>query len=92
MKTVTKRELNQHTAAVLAGVADVGVVIVTERGEPLWRLTSYSPSGGPLERFERDGLFTPAKDVPAPWPAEPGGRTYSDAEVEALLADVKGES
>ena len=92
MKTVPKRELNQHTADVLAGGADAGAVIVTERGEPRLRLTSYSPSHNPLDWFERAGLFTPPLENPARWPAEPGGRRYTDAEVEALLSDVKGDS
>lgn len=42
--------------------------------------------------MEREGRYTPPAPAPAPWPSEPGGRRYTDAEVEALLAEVKGDS
>ncbi|MDY6808970.1 MAG: hypothetical protein SW127_08115 [Actinomycetota bacterium] len=34
MRTVTKRELNQHTAAVLGHVTGSEDVVVSERGKP----------------------------------------------------------
>ncbi|MGL4744539.1 MAG: type II toxin-antitoxin system Phd/YefM family antitoxin, partial [Dermatophilaceae bacterium] len=40
MQTVTKRELNQHTAAVLDQVTETNDVVVTERGTPRWRVSA----------------------------------------------------
>lgn len=90
MKTVTKRELNQNTAQVLAEVDDEGV-IVTERGIPRWRVTAVQGHESVLSRLEREGRYTPPSVTPAPWPAHPGGPTYSDAEVEALLDEMRGD-
>ncbi|MDO5083623.1 type II toxin-antitoxin system Phd/YefM family antitoxin [Arachnia propionica] len=43
MRTVTKRELNQDTAATLQQVDDDNDVIVTERGRPRWRISTVDP-------------------------------------------------
>lgn len=65
MDTVSKRELNQWTAAVLDRVTDTHDVVVTER-------------------------YTPPASEPAAWPSEPGGPTYTEAEAEALLDEMRG--
>lgn len=91
MHTVTKRDLNQHTASVLDRVTDTDDVVVTERGEPRWRVTPFRSQDAPLVRMERDGRYTRPASTPAPWPSHPGGPTYTDTEVEALLDDMHGD-
>ncbi|OBG89342.1 hypothetical protein A5699_14255 [Mycobacterium sp. E802] len=89
--TVTKRDLNQRTSAVLDQVTDTGEVIVTERGEPRWRVSAYRSQDAPLARAERQGRYTPPAPAPAPWPDRPGGPAYESADVDALLDEVKGD-
>lgn len=91
MDTVTKRDLNQHTAQVLAQVTESGDITVTERGKPRWRVSVYSGQDAPLERVEREGRYTPPAPAPAPWPTHPGGPTYTDADVESLLDELHGD-
>ena len=87
---VTKRELNQNTAAVLREVTAAEDVIVTERGAPRWRL-SIVTDDGPLSRLERAGLYTPPATEPAPWPAAPAGPSYTADQVAALFEDSQGD-
>lgn len=68
MKTVTKRELNQQTAKVLAAVDAGETVVVTERGVPRWRIETASEPDDPIARLEARGQITRAKEHPAPWP------------------------
>ncbi len=91
METVSKRELNQNTAAVLGRVTDSVDVVVTERGVPRWRVSVFRGPDDKLARLEREGHYTPPSPSPAPWPADPGGREISDAEVTALLDEMRGE-
>lgn len=91
MRTVTKRELNQNTAAVLRQVTAAGDVIITERGVPRWRLSIVTDDDGPLSRLERAGLYTPPATEPAPWPAAPAGPSYTADQVAALLEDSRGD-
>lgn len=91
MSFVTKRDLNQHTASVLGRVTASEDIIVTERGKPRWRVSAFRETDTALARLERDGRYTPPAVHPTPWPNEPGGQAYSDAEVEALLAETRGE-
>lgn len=91
MSTVTKRELNQRTSDVLAQAAEQGEVIVTERGEPRWRVSSYSGLDNALARAERQGRYTPPESAAVPWPQAVSGPAYSSDEVDALLNEMKGE-
>lgn len=91
VKRVTKRDLNQHTASVLEHVTDEGDVVVTERGEPRWRVSVFGGQEAPLARMERDGRYTPPASAPAPWPNDPGGPRYTDADAEALLDEMRGD-
>lgn len=91
MGTVTKRDLNQHTASVLDRVTDGADVVVTERGKPRWRVSLFRDEDATLARMERDGRFTPPAAVPTPWPDQPGGPAYTDAQVDALLDELHGE-
>ena len=59
MQTITKRELNQRTAAVLAQVTDTDDVVVTERGKPRWRVSMVRDRDTALARLEREGRYTP---------------------------------
>lgn len=90
MYSVTKQDLIRHTASVIDGVTATNEVIVTEGGEPRWRISTYD--GGAhdaLAAMAREGGYTPPRSNPAPWPQEPGGPRYSDADVTALLDEVR---
>ena len=91
METVTKRDLSQRTSAVLDQVIDAGEIIVTERGEPRWRITAYRSQDAPLAQAERQGRYTPPASTPPPWPKRPGGPAYESVDVEALLDELKGD-
>lgn len=91
MQTFTKRELNQRTAAVLSQVTDAADVVVTERGEPRWRVSAVRDSDTALARLEREGRYTPPASEPAPWPPHPGGPAYTGAEADALLDEMRGD-
>ena len=66
MPTVTKRELNQRTAAVLDQVTDAGDVVVTERGKPRWRVSTARNDDTALTRLEREGRYRRPTPTPAP--------------------------
>lgn len=91
MQTVTKRELNQHTAAVLDRVTDADDVVVTERGKPRWRVSAIQHQDTALARLERERRYAPPASTPAPWPSHPGGRAYTDAQVDAVLDETRGD-
>ncbi|MFT3799557.1 type II toxin-antitoxin system Phd/YefM family antitoxin [Microbacterium sp.] len=91
MSAVTKRDLNQRTSDVLAQAAEIGEVIVTERGEPRWRVSAYRGQDGALARAERQGRYTAPSSTPVPWPEVVGGPRYESAGVDALLEEVKGD-
>ncbi|MFT4297243.1 MAG: type II toxin-antitoxin system prevent-host-death family antitoxin [Micropruina sp.] len=91
MQLITKRELNQHTASVLARVTATDDVVVTERGKPRWRVSVVDDSESALARLEREGRYTPPASTPAPWPDRPGGPAYTSAEADVLLDELRGE-
>lgn len=90
MKTVTKRELNQNTAAVLDQVADDEDLVVTERGAPRWRVSTVRGRDTALSRLEREGRYAPPASTPTPWPSSPTGPAYTDAQIDALLDQMHG--
>ena len=95
MKTITKRELNQQTARVLALVQDGQDVLVTERGVARWRIAAVdSATADPVVRLIAEGRITPAKANPAPWPDDEEDeqtRRYTPDEVDALFAESRGD-
>ena len=91
MQTITKRELNQRTAAVLDQVTDTDDVVVTERGKPRWRVSTVRDGDTALTRLEREGRYTPPVSEPAPWPSHPGGPTYTASEADAMLDEMRGD-
>jgi antitoxin (DNA-binding transcriptional repressor) of toxin-antitoxin stability system len=91
MPSVSKRELNQHTAAALALVTASEDLIVTERGTPRWRVSVVAERESTLARLEREGRYTPPAANPAPWPDHPGGPRYTTEEVDALLDETRGD-
>lgn len=91
MKTVTKRELNQQTARVLAGAAAGESVIVTDRGVPRWRIEAIEAHPDPIERLRAQGRITPAKKHPRAWTAHDEPRRYTPDEVDALLDETRGD-
>lgn len=91
MKTVTKRDLNQQTASVLSRVTDEQDIVVTEHGEPKWRLSIYRADHSPLAEMEKLGIYTPARSNPAPWPSQPDDPEYASDDVDTLLGELRGE-
>lgn len=91
MQTITKRELNQHTAAVLGRVTDTNALVVTERGKPRWQVSRIQEPDTALAQLEREGRYTPPAAKPAPWPHYPDGPAYTGAEVDALLDEMRGD-
>lgn len=91
MQTITKRELNQRTAAVLNRVTDTDDLVVTERGKPRWRVSTVRDRDTVLARLEREGRYTPPASEPAPWPHHPGGPAYTGSEADALLDEMRGD-
>lgn len=93
MDRVTKKELNQHTAQVLERVTPHHELVVTERGKPRWHVTAYEPTPNVLDRLAREGHYTPpTASFSDPWPDEDLiERTYTSAEVDALLDEMKGD-
>ena len=91
MATVSKRELNQRTAAVLDQVTDAQDVVVTERGKPRWTVSAVRDRDTVLGRLEREGRYTPPSAEPAPWPSTPGGPVYTQSEADALLDEMRGD-
>ncbi|KXO88989.1 type II toxin-antitoxin system Phd/YefM family antitoxin [Tsukamurella pseudospumae] len=91
MSTVTKRELRQRTSEVLAQATEAGEVIVTERGKPRWRISSYRGQDDALARAERQGRYTAPAVKPVAWPEVVGGPRYEPGDLDALLDEMKGE-
>lgn len=89
MATVTKRELNQQTSRVLATVHTDGVVIVTERGVPTWRIEPVSGPVDHIERLRETGRIIPAKRDPASWARD--GIQRTPEEIDTLVADARGD-
>ena len=44
-----------------------------------------------LSALEELGAFTPAKHSGVAWPIHPGGPSYTSAQVDALLSEMKGD-
>lgn len=91
MAQVTKRELNQRTADVLAAVSDDADVVITERGVPRWRVSTVRPADTTLSRLEREGRYTPPAARPTAWPCRGAGPPRTDAQVDALLDETRGD-
>lgn len=91
VETITKRELNQHTAAVLDRVTDIDDVVVTEYGKPRWRVSTVHDHDTVLDRLEHERRYTPPASTPTPWPDHPGGPAYTSDQVDALLDEVRGD-
>lgn len=89
MKTISKRELNQQTAQVLARVTPQESVLVTERGVARWRIEAVEAVADPVARLQAQGRIVPAKVQPHPWPRDRA--RYTPAQVDALLADERGD-
>lgn len=89
MKTISKRELNQQTARVLAAVDAGETVIVTERGVARWRIEPVTAD--PITRLRAEGRIVPAKSDPSPWPNRVGHPGRTPAHVDAMLEEMRGE-
>lgn len=91
MKTVSKRELNQQTARVLAEVTTGESVVVTDRGVPKWRIEALEAHPDPVERLRMQGRVTPAKRHPRAWTTDRAAQRHAPAEVDALLDEIRGD-
>lgn len=94
MRSVSKRELNQQTAHVLAAVDAGETVVVTERGVPRWRIEAIGALVDPVEQLRLAGRIAEPKKEPAPWITaadDSAGREYSPAEIDALYAESRGD-
>ncbi len=93
MKQISKRELNQQTARVLAEVRDGEPVLVTERGVPRWRIEVADASADPMERLRAQGRIIPRKENLPAWPKhwKRRGESRTPSDVDALLADMRGD-
>lgn len=89
MKTISKRELNQQTAQVLAAIHAGEPVLITERGIARWRIETVDAAADPVARLRAEGRITPAKAKPHAWPAAKA--RYTPAEVDALFVDSRGD-
>lgn len=87
---MTKRELNQNTAQVLAAVDAGEAVVVTERGVPRWRIEPVTEEVDPFERLIREGKVKLAKANPPPWPRLTG-RKYTSEEIQELIDWRRGD-
>jgi len=88
VKTISKRQLNQQTARVLAEVEAGESVVVTERGVPRWRIVAIGAGRDPIERLRAEGRIVPASKNAPPWPE----RDYSErspADVDRLYAELR---
>lgn len=94
MKTISKRELNQQTAQVLAAIHEGEAVLVTERGVPRWRIEVAGSEADPLARLRVQGRITPRREHPPAWPRdwERRARGRTPADVDALLEAMRGDS
>ena len=93
MKQIIKREINQQTARVLAGVREGEPVLITEHGVARWRIEIATSPTDPIERLRAQGRITARKKHPPPWPSDwkKRGRGCTPAEVDALLDDMRGD-
>lgn len=91
MNTVSKREAKQCTAEVLDRVTEGGDIVVAERGKPRWTVSVFREPTSPLLRVEGDGRCVPPASRPASWPSHPGGARYTDAEVDVLRGEMRGD-
>ncbi|MCL1922616.1 MAG: type II toxin-antitoxin system prevent-host-death family antitoxin [Propionibacteriaceae bacterium] len=59
-QTITIREVNQHTSAVMDRAANGEELIVTKNGQPHARISPYKPRNT-YEQMVADGRIIPAK-------------------------------
>lgn len=76
---------------MLNQVTEADDLVVTERGRPRWRVSAVRAQDSTLARLEREGRYTPPATKPAPWPSGPGGPSYTDGQVGALLDEMRGD-
>lgn len=88
VKVVSKRELNQQTAAVLAEVQAGETVLVTERGIPRWRIEALDTDIDAIARLTAQGRITAPRGG-RPWPRDEA--RYTPAQVDAIYTESRGE-
>jgi prevent-host-death family protein len=85
-QTITIREVNQHTSAVMDRAANGEELIVTKNGQPHARISPYKPRNT-YEQMVADGRIIPAKTRSyqpirsIPW----------SSEIEAILEDERAD-
>ena len=90
-QSVTIREVNQHTSAVMERVGNGEELVVTRAGRPVARLVPYRPMSryeqllaeGRIIPAEKQGSYTPTRQLPS----LPNAEALLNAALEADRAD-----
>jgi len=91
METITKRYLSRNTADSLAIAIRDGAVAVTERNEVRWTIIAGASEPDPLAGLAGGQTAEPRRE-PIPWGDDSwDGRTYTGADIDELVSDIKGE-
>lgn len=92
MKTVTKRELNQQTAAILAAASAGEPVVVTERGVARWRIDAIDAHPDPVARLRAEGkIIRVSGRTVGSAGFDDSPRRYTPAEVDAVFAKSRDD-
>ena len=90
MDSIPVRELNQHTSAVLARVANGESLEITVSGRPAARLVPIDAAESSWADLVRRGQLIPASDpTPPALPAGPADLTIDSTEVVSDLRDER---
>ena len=92
MAEVSKRELTQHTAAVLNCVTETEDIVVTEQGKPRWRIVAFQGQNLQFDTPRTTGRDTPTVRGQYSWPRHPGGSKYTVDEVVERLKEMRGST
>ncbi len=94
MDTVTKRELNQDTASVLARVTDTNDITVTEDGVPRWQITTYQPGISDMVDTSWSAELAPPPSLPplpVQWPSDGEVPKYTEAQITEILDEIRAD-
>ncbi|MFF0338556.1 type II toxin-antitoxin system Phd/YefM family antitoxin [Kribbella sp. NPDC004875] len=90
MDSIPVRELNQHTSAVLARVANGESLEITVSGRPAARLVPIDEAENTLADLARRGRLIPASDpTPLALPTGPADLTVDSTDVVSDLRDER---
>src|SRR4051794_7404803 len=90
MDSIPVRELNQHTSAVLARVANGESLEITISGRPAARLVPIDANPSLRAGLIRRGRLIPASD-PGPLPPPPAGEPDLSINSTDIISDLREE-